>query len=195
MIFQYKNPPCFHIMNKITNIPVDNLQDFYIHSLLRFLYEYQPSHMIFQQNNLPQFYTMNQIPSLPVQNPQAFRVCSLLSFLQKNQASHLIFQQKNLPQFQIMNQVNYLSANKSPYFNLKSLLILLKKNQPSHWRNLYQIRLLHQVTIPVDIPPFFLSQTQLQYSRHPSTRLKCPFQSYLQDLLMHLQPHFSKQSH
>ena len=59
----------------------------------------------------------------------------------------------------------------------------------SHQRSLPQLQILHQVTIPVYIPPFSLSYTQTQCYINPSTSLKWPFPSSLSSLLLHLQPY------
>ena len=64
-----------------------------------------------------------------------------------------------------------------------------------HRRILPQIYILHQVTLPLYIPPFLLYQNQPQFSRKPSTRLKCLFTSSMPALLIHLQPNSPTWSH
>ena len=54
---------------------------------------------------------------------------------------------------------------------------------------------MHQVTLPVEIPHFFLSQIQPQCSRNTSTRLKSPFLLSLPALHIHLQTQYSAWSH
>ena len=54
---------------------------------------------------------------------------------------------------------------------------------------------MNQVTLPVDIPPFFLSQTQPQRPINSSTNIKRPFMSSLPSLLMPLQLHSLTWSH
>ena len=124
--------------------------------------------MSFQQKNLPQLYILNQINSLPVDKSQDFHLQYILRFLQKNQPSHLIYQQNNLPQLYIMNQSSTLPLYIPQYYHIHS-------HMAYHWRSLSQLQLMNQVTLPLYIPPFSLSQTQPQCSINPTKRLKRPF--------------------
>ena len=71
----------------------------------------------------------------------------------------------------------------------------LNSHLTSHWGSLSQLHLMHQVTLPVDTLPRFLSHTQSKFSRKSSTRFKWPLTSSLPALLMNLQPYYSNWSH
>ena len=85
--------------------------------------------------------------------------------------------------FQILNQVSH------PVLN--PLVIHLTSQQ----RRPHQLHIMYQVTLPVEITPFSLYQTQLQCSRNPTITLKYTFLPSLTALLIHLQPHSSTCRH
>ena len=87
-----------------------------------------------------------------------------------------------------MNQITNLPVE-TPYdYHLDYHITL-------HWRRLYQIHNLHQITLPVEIPRFSLSQTQPQCSKNTFKRFKWPLLLTVPAFFMHMNPHSSNWSH
>ena len=115
--------PQFQILHQLT---LPELKPLYCQKIIQLSY---------QQNNLYPFLVLIQKSTLPVDITQD---CLIYS--------HMRFQQKNLPHFLLLNQMSTLPGHIPEILHIYSHIAY-------QWRRLYQLYHLHQVTLPVDIPP------------------------------------------